>query len=158
LKSYIIACRTTNNINGMYITPGRLPYSILPVGSGRDKLLLIGGRSHVPGMNVSAKSRFRTLARYASMNFDLESIEYMWSARDYLGYDDKPLAGKLYPWSKNVYVSTGFMKWGLTNATAMAMILHDRIIGVENPWSKTFDTERFKAVTSIPSAVRKYFS
>lgn len=158
LKSYIIACRTNQLFKGMYITPGRLPYSILPITDGNEKILLVGGRSHVPGLNISSKSRFQALASYASMNFDVESVDYMWSARDYLGYDDKPLTGKLYPWSKHVYVSTGFMKWGLTNATAGAMMLHDMIMKKPNPWQETFDPARFKAVASIPHATAKYFS
>lgn len=158
LKSYIIACRTKQLFKGMYITPGRLPYSILPVSVGDEKFLLVGGRSHVPGLNISAKSRFQTLADYASTNFDIESVDYIWSARDYLGYDSKPLAGKLYPWSKHIYVSTGFMKWGLTNATASAMILHDMIMAKPNPAQKIFDPARFKAVSSIPHATAKYFS
>ncbi|HEX5797678.1 MAG TPA: FAD-binding oxidoreductase [Candidatus Saccharimonadales bacterium] len=158
LKSYIIACRTNRTYKGMYITPGRQPFSILPIKTGRKQLLLVGGASHVPGLTTSVAARFERLAKYAYDNFSVDSIEYKWSARDYLGYDDKPLAGKLYPWSRHVYTLTGFMKWGLTNATAASMIVCDSILGNKNPWAPTFSTLRSKPVLSIPHTAGKYFS
>ncbi|HEX5456371.1 MAG TPA: FAD-binding oxidoreductase [Candidatus Saccharimonadales bacterium] len=158
LKSYIIACRFQDDMKGMFITPGRAPQSLLPVTAGKNRYLLVGGRSHVPGLNAGSGNRFKALADYAAVNIGIESIEYKWSARDYLGYDDKPLAGRLYPWSKHVFSATGFMKWGLTNATACAMILHDLLSGEDNPWAKTFDPHRFTNIKSIPRAAAKYFS
>ncbi|HYH36048.1 MAG TPA: FAD-dependent oxidoreductase, partial [Candidatus Saccharimonadales bacterium] len=70
--------------------------------------------------------------------------------RDYLAYDGVPLVGKLYPWSRNLYVATAYRKWGLSNGTAAAMILCDTITGKENPWAATFDATRLRPVASIP--------
>lgn len=140
----------------MYITPGRSPHSILPIGSGSsDKLLLIGGGSHVPGLSTSSKKRFQKLAEYAADKFKINSIEYMWSARDYLGYDRMPLVVKLYSWSKHLYTATGFMKWGLTNATVAGMILCDTILEQPHPWAEIFDSNRLRPITDIPRSTVK---
>jgi len=32
-------------------------------------------------------------------------------------------------------VATGFQKWGMSNGTAAAMMLVDRIFGNDNPWA-----------------------
>jgi len=53
-----------------------------------------------------------------------------------------PVVGKMYPWSKELYVATAFKKWGLSNGTVAAMILRDTLVGTKNPSAKTFDTRR----------------
>jgi glycine/D-amino acid oxidase-like deaminating enzyme len=60
------------------------------------------------------------------------------------------LIGKLYPWSKNIYVATGFKKWGLTTSMVSAIILRDLIAGQKNPWAQVFNSSRLRPVISIP--------
>ena len=157
-QSYIVAGSTTQDINGMYISPDEQHYSILPVRRAHDTLLLIGGKGHVPGTRFDVNSRYQRLAEYAEKHFGVTDISYRWSHRDYLGYDDMPLIGRLYPWSKHIYTATGFMKWGLTNGTVAAIILTDTITGRENPWAKTFDSQRFRPILSIPKVIREKVS
>lgn len=156
LKSYIVAAKTKVKLRGMYITPGDPLFSILPIKSGDDSLILIGGNSHVPGVPGKADSRYRQLADYGAERFGISKYEYRWSTMDYLAYDSIPMVGKLYPWSKHVYTATGFMKWGLSNATVAALILKDLIIGQDNPWAGTFSTNRLSAVKAIPAVAAKY--
>jgi Rieske Fe-S protein len=42
-----------------------------------------------------------------------------------------------------VLMATGFAKWGMTNGTAAAIMLADRLLGRENPWASLFDPNRF---------------
>jgi Rieske Fe-S protein len=46
--------------------------------------------------------------------------------------------------SGNVYVATGFDGWGMTNGTAAALILSDKILGNANPWEALYSPNRFK--------------
>lgn len=154
-KSYVIASRVPTKLRGMYISPDRMHYSILPVTSGKDRLLLIGGESHVPGTRFNSETRYQRLADYARQHFGVEQIDYRWSARDYLAYDDVPLVGQVYPWSQHLYTATAFRKWGLTNTMAAAMILSDRIRGKESPWAETFDTMRLSPIMSIPKVIKE---
>lgn len=152
--SYIVAGYTDQSLSGMYISPDKDHYSILPVKDGKRQLVFIGGENHIPGFGRSV-SRYHKLAGYARKYFGVKDIVYKWKARDYLAYDDVPLVGRLYPWSKHLYVATAFKKWGLTSTFAAGMILCDLILEQTNPWAKTFDSLRLKPIMSIPRAFLK---
>jgi len=157
LKSYVVAAKIKDKdiFSGMYITPSSGSIrSILPIKSGNESWLLIGGESHFPGFGLS-RTRHQRLADYASEKFGISSIDYRWSTWDYLSNDDVPLIGKLYPWSKHIFVATGFMKWGLTTGTVAGMILRDLIQEQSNPWAKLYDSTRSSPVTSLPRAMGK---
>ncbi len=152
-QSYIVAGRLKEDFEGMYISPDSDNYSILPVNDKGKKLLLIGGEGHIPGTHFNADKRYQRLAGYAEKKFKITKIEYKWTHRDYLGYDDMPLVGKLYPWSKHTYTATGFMKWGLTNGTMAGMLLSDMVQDRPNPLSEVFNPHRVTTVGSIPKVI-----
>lgn len=155
-QSYIVAARLEGDVDGMYISPDKDHYSILPVKNATDSLLLIGGEGHIPGTRWNAEERYERLAQYARTHFPVTDIAYQWSHRDYLGYDDMPLVGHLYPWSHHIYTATGFMKWGLTNGTMAAMILADAIQGKHNSWAWAFEPHRMTVALSIPKTIREH--
>ena len=155
-ESFIVAGRPTKPIKGMYISPDKGHYSILQVEDENGPLILIGGESNISGVRHGSKYKYKRLAEYAQKHFGVETIDYQWSDRDYLSYDSVPIIGKMYPWSKHLYVGTAFMKWGLSNGTVAAMILSDLITEQENPWVKPFDSNRFSPVASIPRVASKY--
>lgn len=151
-ESYIIAGRTDKKFEGMYISPNSGSYSILPAGD----ILLVGGESTLSLNRAGRQDRWQRLADFAEDRLGMTTVEYKWSDRDYLAYDDIPLVGKLYPWSKHVYVATGFKKWGLSNGTAAAMILRDHILGEKNHWAAAFNSIRSRPIRSIPSVALTY--
>lgn len=153
--SYIVSAPYPAGLKGMYISPDSDHYSLLPISVDGETHLLIGGDSHLTGLSLGSKKHFENLAGYAEKHFQVSSLEHQWSARDYLSYDDIPLVGKLYPWSKHIWVATAMMKWGLTNSTVAATILTDGITGEENAWASVFATNRTKAPRSFPRAVVK---
>lgn len=157
-ESYIIAARLPRDLKGMYISPDDGHYSILPLGSGDEKLVLIGGEGHLSGVRGNVEAKYQRLAEYAEARFGVTEITHKWSDRDYLSYDSIPIVGKLYPWSKHVYVGTAFMKWGLSNGTVAAMILRGTILGQVNPWAPAFDSQRLKPIASIPRVAAKYIT
>ena len=150
-KSYI-AAGYISGLRGMYISPDSAHYSLMPIQVKGRTLLLVGGESHIPGTRLNFESRYERLADYGAKHFGMEPA-YRWHARDYLAYDDIPLVGKAYPWSKNLYVTTAYRKWGLTNSTVSAIILRDRITGRKNEWVKTYNSLRTSAPLSFPKVV-----
>lgn len=152
-NSYLVAGKTKVKLDGMYISPDDDHYSILPLGD----TILIGGGNHIPGTK-RAKPRQQELADYANHYFGVEKIDFRWHARDYIAYDCLPLVGRMYPWSKHMYVITAFRKWGLSNSAASAMILRDTILGQPNPWAKIYDPVRSSAIKSIPRVAFKYLT
>jgi len=154
--SYIVAGRPKNKISGMYISPDKHHYSILPVSDDQGPMLLIGGENHITAAKYNSKTRYQRLAAYAQEHFGVSKTDYAWKARDYMAYDDLPLVGKVYPWSKHLYTATAFHKWGLTNGTAAAMILTDLINGQATPWAATFNPQRTSPIKAIPRVIARY--
>ena len=56
--------------------------------------------------------------------------------------DGMPYIGAYASGLKNVYVATGFGKWGMTSAMLSAMILCDLISGKRNPYADFFSPSR----------------
>jgi glycine/D-amino acid oxidase-like deaminating enzyme len=154
--SYIVAGPYDGKLKGMYISPDENHHSILPVKVGNRNMLLIGGNDHIRGPRNGNK-RFQELADYGVGKLGLTAVKYKWSAWDYLAYDSIPLVGKLYPWSKHLFVATAFKKWGLTNTTVAAMILRDTLTGKKNAWADTYNSLRAEPIKSIPSVAIQTF-
>lgn len=152
--SYIVAGKLNSDLSGMYISPDKNHYSLLPISTGNERLLLVGGRNHIPGLGSPAK-RQQQLADYAEKNFGIKSIAYRWKAMDYLAYDNVPLIGKVYPWSKHMFTATAYRKWGLSSSMVAATIIHDLIVGQDNPWATTFSSMRIGATLAMPRAIIK---
>lgn len=157
-ESYIVAGRVKNPPSGMYISPDKDEYSILPFNTDLKDYILIGGEGHISGMRFSSENKIERLARYARERFGVEEIEYVWSDRDYMTYDGPPLAGKLYPWSKNLYTATAFRKWGLSNGTASAMIIHDLITKTPSDWVDLYSPNRIRPIMNIPRVALQYIT
>lgn len=49
----------------------------------------------------------------------------------------------------NVYVATGYNKWGMTSSMVAAIIISDKITGKENDFNEIFSPSRFDLTASI---------
>ena len=161
-ESYIVAARIPQAmaqvIHGMYISPDKNHYSILPFMQDGQPYVLVGGEGHLSGLRGSSKARYKRLAAYAEKHFAATEITHCWSDRDYLSYDRLPLIGKLYPSSKHIYVASAFSKWGLSGGTAAATILTDIITGKGSPYEDIFTPHRLSAIKAIPRATVRYIT
>jgi glycine/D-amino acid oxidase-like deaminating enzyme len=155
--SYLVAARAKIKLTGMYISPDKDYYSLLPVGKADKQILLIGGENHIPGLGRPT-SRHQKLADFGQKHFGLSKIEYRWGARDYTAYDNVPLVGKLYPWSKHLFVITAFKKWGLSNSMVAGLIMRDIITGKKNDWADVYNPHRPSVIKSIPRTIKKELS
>ena len=64
-------------------------------------------------------------------------------------HDGIPFIGRYSLLKKNLFVVTGFQKWGMTSAMIAAMILRDELCGVSNPYAELFTPQRFLFRASI---------
>ena len=126
---------------GMYISAGTPVRSIRPWPEGGDTGMIVVGESYETGDRRHVPERWSRLIDWATNTFEVETIEYRWSAQDYATADGLPYIGRS-PLSMRTYVATGFAKWGLTNGTAAARILTDLIRGTENPHADFFSVGR----------------
>ena len=144
-RSYLIAVELDGEPpEGTFISAEEPQRSIMPYRAGERNLLLVGGEGHRAIDAADAGERYRRLEVWAQQRFSVSSLEYRWSTQDALPVDGMPYVGPMSPRSRNLYVATGFRKWGLTNGTAAAMILADRVLGKPNPWASVFDSNRLK--------------
>jgi Rieske Fe-S protein len=104
--------------------------------------LIVGGEGHSTGDTDATPERFRQLEAFARRHWDVDAVTHRWSAQDPVPYDHLPTIGPYGPRSSRLWVSAGFMKWGLTSATFGAMVLADLVAGRENAWASTFDPNR----------------
>jgi glycine/D-amino acid oxidase-like deaminating enzyme/nitrite reductase/ring-hydroxylating ferredoxin subunit len=147
-RSYALAGRLGQAAPaGMYISVEDPTRSLRPAPRGR---LIVGGEGHKTGQETDTRRHYAALESWAREHFDLESIDYRWSAQDYHTVDGYPYVGQLTAREERVFVATGFRKWGMTNGTAAAQILADRILGRGNAWADAFDATR---IAPGPSAV-----
>jgi len=144
-RSYLIALALDGELpEGTFISADEPLRSIMPHRTGDLDLLLVGGEGHRASDTADAGKRYRRLEAWARERFPVASLEYRWSTQDGLPIDGVPYIGRMSPFSRHVYVATGFRKWGLTNGTVAGMILADEILGEPNPWSSTFNSNRLK--------------
>ncbi len=148
-RSYGVAARLgTDAPAGMHISIDSPARSTRPwIEADRRGLIVVGG-SHPTGDRRASPACWGDLESWAREHFDVESFEYRWSAQDYLTADHIPYAGRS-PLMSRTFVATGFQKWGLTNATAAAIVLTDALQGRDHRWSPLFDAARIGGGRSL---------
>lgn len=143
-RSYVIALENAESIKGMYIDCEKQGYSFR---SYKD-LLLLGGISQRTGENESGGS-YDKLRAFAKEIYPNSKEKYHWSAQDCITIDGIPYIGRYSDSTPNIYVATGFNKWGMTSAMVSAMIISDLILENDNNFSEIFSPKRFDLSLSI---------
>lgn len=154
-RSYVVAATLKNEYpGGLYISADSPKRSIryTPLENG-ESLLLIGGESHKTGQGGGTQKYYEALEAYTKSNFDIGKIAYRWSAQDLVTLDDIPYIGNLTADEPSIYVATGYAKWGMTNGTAAALLLRDKILERENRFTELYTPSRFDADPSIKNVV-----
>jgi len=137
--------------DGMYLSADSPTRSIRPVVGGSSQAVL-AGEEHKVGHGGDTRRYHQALEAWARARFEVRSVDYRWSAQDYLPADNVPYIGRLLPGYGRLHVATGFKKWGMTHSAVAAMLLRDQLAGRPNPWSGLFNATR---VTLLASA-RKF--
>jgi glycine/D-amino acid oxidase-like deaminating enzyme/nitrite reductase/ring-hydroxylating ferredoxin subunit len=142
-KSYVVAAQIQETFpHGMFISaedPGR---SLRSQKFGDSELVLFGGEHHRSGHGENTNIHYQNLLQFARDTFTVDKVLYRWSTQYCVTMDGLPYVGNLTSRSPNVYVATGFGKWGMTNGTAAAVILKDLITTGDNPWAQVYNPSR----------------
>lgn len=143
-RSYVIALENAAKLDGMYIDEAESGYSFR---NYNDKLIL-GGPGHRTGKNKYGGYYDKLTS--AAADFYPNSKEICrWSAQDCVTIDNVPYIGRYASSTPNLYVATGFKKWGMTSSMVSAMLISDLIRGKKNPYEEVFDPQRFKISASM---------
>lgn len=148
-RSYIICADYEGpEVNGIYINAERPVNSVRTYSTNGTKKLLLGGFGHKTGLEDDEKNAYDSLTQFLKRDFINadRKAQYSWSSQDCVTLDEIPYIGEISRKHGNLYVATGYAKWGMTNATAAAMMLTDMITGahlVDKEVARIFNPLRF---------------
>lgn len=134
-RSYILALEHAQDVGGMYLDECERGLSFRNHG----KFLLLGGGAHRTGKQSRA---WAPLESFAKVHYPDSPITHHWATQDCMTLDSMPYIGQYGSHTRDLYVATGFNKWGMTGSMLSAMILSDLIQGNQNPYAELFSPSR----------------
>lgn len=134
-RSYVLALENAQNVGGMYVDEAENGLSFRNYGN----LLLLGGGGGRTGKPCGS---FNELERFKEKHYPNAKIKYKWATQDCMSLDKLPLIGQYSKATPNLFVATGFNKWGMTSSMVAAMLLTDKIRGIKNDYADIFCPSR----------------
>ena len=117
-RSYVVALSNAPKVDGMYIDENKKGYSFREY----KNLLLVSGGNNRTG---ETKDDFQKLKNFTMKMFPESKIEFSWAAQDCITIDEIPYIGQYSVNTPNLYVATGFNKWGFTSSMVAAQYFSD---------------------------------
>lgn len=154
-RSYVLAARLRDQVppDGLFFDTAD-PYNYTRMQPGeRGDLLIVGGKDHPTGKVKETEACYRELEEYVRERWNVESVEYRWSAQFYEPPDGLPLIVEALS-SDRVFVATGYSGTGLMFGTLAGMLLVDRVLGRPNPWADLYRATRFKPLAAGPNLAK----
>jgi glycine/D-amino acid oxidase-like deaminating enzyme/nitrite reductase/ring-hydroxylating ferredoxin subunit len=154
-RSYVVAApyEGTGARDGMYLSTESPAHSVRVHDLGERAWLLVGGESHKTGQGDAAE-RYRHLERWARERFSIDPA-MRWATQDQMPMDGVPYVGPVDPVSRNVFVATGYRKWGLAMGVASGELLTALVQGRGHAWAELFDTRRLRLRAGAASFVKE---
>ena len=134
-RSYIIALENAPNFNGMYVDEDKKGMTF----RNYKDLLFVGGGGHRTG---KSGGNWAELEKFSRKYFPQAQVKYRWAAQDCMSLDSVPYIGQYSPSLPNIYVASGFNKWGITSSMVAATLLTDMILEKENKYRDIFAPDR----------------
>ena len=134
-RSYVLALKNAPIPEGMLLDAQKNGLSFRHWGD----TLLLGGGGHRTGKPGGG---WAELEAFVQEHYPDAKIVSRWATQDCMSLDGLPYIGQYSASTPNLYVATGFNKWGMTTSMAAARILADLVCGRENPYSALFSPSR----------------
>ena len=145
--SYLIAIETKSKLpKGMYINVKEPTYSFRTALYDGKEILLIGGVGNKTGEPITNEFHYNELKKKAKELYPDCRVLFKWDTRDCISLDKIPYIGEFSNLMKNIYVGTGFKKWGMTFSNVAATIVTDKILGKENEYEDLFKARRVEPI------------
>jgi len=152
-RSYVLALKNVPKLECMYRDEAETGFSLRSYAD----YLLLGGGSHRTGKQSPG---WAPLEAAAEKYYPQARPVRFWATQDCMTLDKMPYIGQYSKQTPNLYVATGFNKWGMTGAMAAATILCDLLQGKPDPYHNIFSPSRsilhkqllvngFSAVTNL---------
>ncbi|HZJ85107.1 MAG TPA: FAD-dependent oxidoreductase [Syntrophomonadaceae bacterium] len=152
-RTYILGLTTEEKFPDGYYISAEAPTRSLrsqPYGKNQE-LILIAGERHKSGQGGDTNTYYQNLLDFAHQTFKVKDLLHRWSTQDCMTLDGIPYIGNLTSRSPNIYVATGFGKWGMSTGMASAMIISDMILQGRSPYAEVFNPSRI-----TPGAIKSF--
>ncbi len=134
-RSYVLALKGAKIPQGMYVADKRDGLSF----RGYGDLLLLGGGSHRTGKKGGG---WDALHAFAGEYYPQAEAVAQWATQDCMTLDGIPYIGPYSASTQNLYVATGFQKWGMTGSMVAAQVLCQMLQGKDSPYGALFSPSR----------------
>lgn len=134
-RSYMLALENAIDVDGMYVDESKKGFSFRNYG----EYLLLGGGAHRTGKKGG---NWNELRQFANEKFPDAKAQFYWAAQDCMSLDSVPYIGRYSKRTTDLYVASGFHKWGMTSAMAAAMMLSDMVAGQSVEYGDVFNPSR----------------
>ena len=148
--SYVIAVDIGDKtFDGMYISSKQPTFSYRFAnysGSGGKRLLLVGVADHKTGSKIDLSNAYNILEDEVRKYYPDCEVLYKWNTEDCITLDKIPYIGEFSHFMPNMYIGTGFNKWGMTSSNVAGNIIVDKILGRENEYEDVFKASRLHPI------------
>lgn len=134
-RSYVLGLENAQQVDGMYIDESTKGLSFRNYGD----VLLLGGGAHRTGKDGCG---WDELKQFSSLYYPQAREVYRWAAQDCMSLDGFAYIGKYSSKTNNLFVASGFNKWGVTQSMVASDLICDLIRQKENPYEELFSPSR----------------
>ena len=142
-RSYVLALQGGPKINGMYVDEAKKGMSF----RNYENYLLVGGGDHRTGKEGG---NYAELKEFSTIHYPEYPIKFQWATQDCMSLDSVPYIGRYSRKISNVFVATGFNKWGMTSSMVSAQLLCDMILDKKNEYEELFSPSRSMCTLQLP--------
>ncbi|MBE6815074.1 MAG: FAD-dependent oxidoreductase [Ruminococcaceae bacterium] len=134
-RSYVLALQNAKKVDGMYIdeNPTGLSFRMY------DDLLLLGGGAHRTGKEGG---NWKELNKFKNRFYPSSKEVTRWATQDCMSLDSIPYIGQYSKTAPDIFVATGYNKWGMTSSMVAANLLCDLVMGNDNQYSGLYSPSR----------------
>lgn len=134
-RSYVLALTGAEKPKGMYVDESTSGLSFRT----HQNFLLLGGGGHRTG---KPGGTYKDLREFAARHYPGAQELYHWATQDCMTLDGIPYIGQYSGNTPNLYVATGYNKWGMTSAMVAAHLLRDLVTEQHSDYAKVFSPSR----------------
>ncbi len=106
----------------------------------------MGGADHKTGSKIDLSNAYNILEDEVRKYYPDCKVLYKWNTEDCITLDKIPYIGEFSHFMPNMYIGTGFNKWGMTSSNVAANIIVDKILGRDNEYEDVFKATRLQPI------------
>lgn len=145
--SYAVGVETKQQLfEGMYISAEEPKVSLRTAKDKEKEIAIIGGMGHRVGAKIDLQNAYENLEQIAKELYEDAKVLYKWETQDCVTLDKIPYVGEYSNLMKNIYVATGYKKWGMTTSNIAANIITNKILEKDYKYENIFLSTRLNPI------------